>query len=165
MKRMKKNKDSRTKPQPAGRGAARQAHVTVVIPVLNESRTIVNVVKFALRDPCVAEVLVVDDGSIDGTPERAERAGARILTSSLLGKGASMEDGLQAAQTEFLLYLDGDLHGLRSDLIRRMTRPLVAGAADFVKAKFARRAGRVTALTAKPLLRPIFPNCRSLPSL
>lgn len=140
----------------------RKPSVTIVIPVLNESRTIGNVVKFALRDPRVAEVLVVDDGSIDGTPERAERAGARVLTSSLLGKGASMEDGLQAAHTEFLLYLDGDLRGLRSDLIQRMTRPVIAGAADFVKATFARRAGRVTVLTAKPLLRTYFPELADL---
>ena len=137
---------------------ARKASVTVVIPVLNEWRTIGKVVKFALRDPRVAEVLVVDDGSIDGTPERAERAGARVVTSSLLGKGASMEDGLQAANTEFLLYLDGDLRGLRSDLIQRMTRPLFAEKADFVKARFARRAGRVTMLTARPLLRTYFPE-------
>ena len=137
---------------------ARKASVTVVIPVLNEWRTIGKVVKFALRDPRVAEVLVVDDGSIDGTPERAERAGARVVTSSLLGKGASMEDGLQAANTEFLLYLDGDLRGLRSDLIQRMTRPLFAEKADFVKARFARRAGRVTLLTARPLLRTYFPE-------
>ena len=153
---------TRTKQSKIRKRSAHKASVTVVIPVLNESRTIGSVVKFALRDPLVAEVLVIDDGSIDGTPERAERAGARVVTSSLLGKGASMEDGLQAAHTEFILYLDGDLRGLRSDLILRMTRPLISGATDFVKARFARRAGRVTVLTAKPLLRTYFPELADL---
>src|SRR4029079_12888375 len=85
------------------------AKITVVIPVLNESRRILQIVKFALQNRRVAEVLVIDDGSIDGTPELAERAGARVVTSSMLGKGISMEEGLQEARTDFLLYLDGDL--------------------------------------------------------
>jgi glucosyl-3-phosphoglycerate synthase len=132
--------------------------VTVAIPVLNESRTIGQVVKFALMDRRVGEVLVIDDGSIDGTPELAERAGARVVTSSMLGKGVSMEDALHEAKFDTILYLDGDLHGLRQDLIRRMTNPLLKGEADFVKAKFSRRAGRVTVLTARPLLRTYFPE-------
>lgn len=134
------------------------AKITVVIPVLNESRTVASVVKFALQNPRVGEVLVIDDGSIDGTDELAESAGARVVTSSLLGKGASMEDGLQAARFEVVLYLDGDLRGLRRDMIQRMTEPLFTGAADFVKARFARSGGRVTVLTAKPLLRTYFPE-------
>ncbi len=130
----------------------------MVIPVLDESRTIGRVVQFALQDPRVAEVLVVDDGSIDGTPELAQRAGAKVITSSLLGKGVSMEEGLQAAEGPIILYLDGDLRGLRPDLIGRMTSPLFNGRADFVKARFARSGGRVTVLTAKPLLRTYFPE-------
>ncbi len=53
-----------------------------------------------------------DDGSIDGTPEIARHAGATVVTSSMLGKGASMEDGIWAARSEFVLFLDGDLRGL-----------------------------------------------------
>src|SRR3990172_2532009 len=82
--------------------------ISVVIPVLNESQTVRAVVEFALRHPKVSEVIVVDDGSIDGTPEVASQAGARVLTSTFLGKGASMEDGMWAAHNDVLLYLDGD---------------------------------------------------------
>jgi phosphoserine phosphatase len=133
-----------------------------VIPVLNESRTIGEVVRFALADPRVGEVLVVDDGSHDGTPELAAKAGARVMTSSMLGKGASMEDGMRAARHDLILYLDGDLHGLNPELIERMTQPLVAGYGDFVKARFARSAGRVTVLTARPLLQTYFPEVAGL---
>ena len=132
--------------------------VSVVIPVLNESATIGEVVRFALEDPQVGEVLVVDDGSHDGTPDMAERAGARVITSSMLGKGASMQDGLRASRHDVVLYLDGDLHGLTAGLIGAMTQPLLAGYADFVKARFARAAGRVTVLTARPLLQTYFPE-------
>lgn len=132
--------------------------VTVVIPVLNESRTIARLVRWLKQDRLVGEVLVVDDGSIDGTPELAEEVGARVITSSLLGKGASMEDGVQAAKHDLILFLDGDLRGLKRDVVPRMIAPLHDGDADFVKARFERTAGRVTVLTARPLLRTYFPE-------
>jgi glucosyl-3-phosphoglycerate synthase len=132
--------------------------LTVIIPALNESATITSIVRYALSSPIVDEVIVVDDGSIDGTPELARAAGAQVLTSTMLGKGVSMEDGMRAARNEFLLYLDGDMEGLRDDAIDLVAAPLVAGEADFVKASFSRSAGRVTVLTAKPLLRTYFPE-------
>jgi HAD superfamily phosphoserine phosphatase-like hydrolase len=132
--------------------------ISVIIPALNESPTVGEVVAFARREPRVAEVLVIDDGSTDGTPELARAAGARVLTSTLLGKGASMQDGLWAAHHPLVVYLDADLRGLHPELLRRLTQPLAAGEADFVKASFTRAAGRVTALTARPLLRTFFPE-------
>jgi phosphoserine phosphatase len=132
--------------------------ISVIIPALNESKRIGSVIAFARRAPNVSEIIVVDDRSIDGTPELARAAGATVITSNLLGKGASMEEGMIAARNEVLLYLDGDLTELQQDLIPRMTRPIVRGVADFVKARFSRSAGRVTTLTAKPLLHTFFPE-------
>ncbi len=136
--------------------------VSVIIPVLNEMETVVSVIKFAKRDARVTEVIVVDDGSTDETPELALAAGAKVITSTLLGKGASMEDGMNAATNDLLLFLDGDLKGLAPDLIRQMTKPIRTGHADFVKSKFLRSAGRVTTLTARPLLRTFFPELAHL---
>jgi glucosyl-3-phosphoglycerate synthase len=141
----------------AGLGAS-CAKVTVIVPALNESETITSVVQFAHRSPLVDEVIVIDDGSIDGTPELAHAAGARVVTSTMLGKGASMEDGMRVAKNEILVYLDGDLVGLVPDLIERMVHPITENEADFVKSKFTRAAGRVTVLTAKPLLKTYFPE-------
>lgn len=135
-----------------------KGRLSVVIPALDEAETIASVVEFANRSPLVNDVIVVDDGSIDRTAELALAAGARVFRSSMLGKGVSMEEGMRAAKNEWILYLDGDLQGLASDLVERMALPLVTGEADFVKAKFRRSGGRVTALTAKPLLKTYFPE-------
>ncbi|MDO9075333.1 MAG: glycosyltransferase [Rubrivivax sp.] len=138
------------------------ASVSVVIPALNESRRIASVVAFALADPATAEVVVIDDSSIDDTAALARAAGARVVTSSMLGKGTSMHDGAMAAQHDIVVYLDGDLAGLRPGLVGDMARPLLADEADFVKARFGRSGGRVTELTAKPMLKVFFPELAEL---
>ncbi|MDO8320802.1 glycosyltransferase [Rhodoferax sp.] len=157
-----------TAPQWVGRAAQALAHTpialnarsyaTVVIPALNEAKRIAEVVAFALADPATAEVIVIDDSSIDNTAALARQAGARVLTSSMLGKGASMQDGIAPAQCSLLVYLDGDLTGLRSGIITDLCAPLLRGEADFVKARFGRGGGRVTELTAKPMLKIFFPE-------
>jgi glucosyl-3-phosphoglycerate synthase len=145
-------------PNQKGHRESKDGKISVIIPVLNESRTIRSVVEFARRGARVSEVIVVDDGSIDGSPEMAAEAGARVITSRILGKGASMEDGAAVANNEVLLYLDGDLSGLAPDLIERLSEPILLDKADFVKARFTRNAGRVSLLTARPLLRTYFPE-------
>lgn len=138
--------------------ALQQPSVSVLIPALNEAKTISALLERMKSDPSVLEVVVIDDGSIDGTPELASQAGARVILSSFLGKGASMEDGLRASTGQVVLFLDGDLLEVCADLVHRMTAPIVQGQADLVKAKFSRIAGRVTVLTARPLLGAFFPE-------
>lgn len=132
--------------------------LSVIIPVLNEAPTIGRIVQYALADPNVDEVIVIDDGSIDGTPDIAAAAGAVVQTSSMLGKGASMHDGLLAARNELLVFMDGDLTEYRQDLISTLAEPLLSQRADLVKGQFSREAGRVTMLTARPLLEVFFPE-------
>jgi len=145
-------------PQPLFLAAPLRPCVSVIIPALNEEANIANVVRFALGDSATAEVIVVDDSSTDDTAEQAQNAGARVITSSLLGKGASMADGALVAKSELLVYLDGDLKGLRNGIISDLVRPLISGEAEFVKARFGRGGGRVTELTAKPMLKVFFPE-------
>ena len=138
------------------------ACATVVIPALNEAARIASVVRHALADPATAEVIVIDDSSIDDTARLAREAGAEVITSSMLGKGASMRDGVGAARCDLIVYLDGDLAGLRPNIVTDLCRPLMRGESDFVKARFGRGGGRVTELTAKPMLKVFFPELAHL---
>ncbi len=137
---------------------APDALASVVIPALNEEKAIASVIAYAFSDPATGEVIVVDDSSIDATAEIARAAGAIVVTSSMLGKGVSMRDGVLIARHEFVVFLDGDLSGLQPNIISDMVKPLRDNQADFVKAKFGRGGGRVTELTAKPMLKVFFPE-------
>ena len=132
--------------------------VTVIIPTLNEAKTIGNIVGFCLENPFVSEVIVVDDNSEDETVSVASAAGAKIINSKIRGKGISMKEGVQMAGNEILIFLDGDIDPYPPNTINLLATPLIDDEADFVKATFARNAGRVTELVAKPLLNIYYPG-------
>lgn len=138
--------------------------LTVIIPALNEENTIESVVKFSFQHPLVNEVIVVDDTSEDNTAAVARAAGARVVTSNTRGKGISMKDGVRASTNDILIFLDADIDPYPAETITLLSNPLLSDEADFVKGSFARNAGRVTELVAKPLLKIFFPVSHILPS-
>jgi glycosyltransferase involved in cell wall biosynthesis len=89
--------------------AARET-VLAIIPAFCEARFIADVVGRVLQH--LQMVLVVDDGSPDGTATEAENAGAKVIRHPVnLGKGAALKTGLKyavSAATEYFLFLDGD---------------------------------------------------------
>jgi glycosyltransferase involved in cell wall biosynthesis len=132
--------------------------ISVIIPTLNEENRISDIVQFCLSSSLVSEVIVIDDGSTDKTFELAKLAGAKVFFSSMLGKGTSMLDGLWKSKEDLVVYLDGDIFNFSQSLLEEMVRPLMENRCDFVKGRFHRVAGRVTAITARPLLKVFFPE-------
>lgn len=132
--------------------------ITVIIPALNEQTTISHVVRLVNKSPLVNEILVIDDKSLDETRNHAKGRNVKIYTSTKLGKGASMRDGMLLAGNEVIVYLDADITTYPDNIISLMTSPIISGKADFVKSVFERQAGRVTELVAKPLIGLLFPD-------
>jgi len=132
--------------------------ITVIIPTLNEQTTISHVVHLVKKNHSVSEILVIDDKSLDDTIKNAKSEKVRIYTSTKLGKGASMRDGLLLAQNEIIVFLDADITTYPGNIIDLITSPVISDEADFVKTCFDRQAGRVTELVAKPLIKLLFPE-------
>ena len=133
--------------------------VTVIIPALNEEKTIQQVIQLVSNSPVVDEILVIDDKSCDNTIKQARKfEKVRIYTSPKLGKGSSMRDGMLLAKNEVLVYLDADILTYPPNIVELLSDPIIKGEADFVKSCFDRQAGRVTELVAKPLLSLLFPD-------
>ncbi|MHA4810600.1 HAD-IB family phosphatase [Flavitalea flava] len=132
--------------------------ITVIIPALNDEKTIRNVIQQAKRNELVTEIIVVDDLSTDNTISEARKEGTRIITSTHIGKGESMREGMLMAKNELLVFLDADIPNYTADIIEKLTEPLIGDEADFVKSYFERQTGRVTEILAKPLLEFFFPQ-------
>ena len=86
--------------------------VSVVLPCLNEIASVADVVKEAKDALCKSgmdgEVIVVDNGSTDGSPDAAVRAGARVVRERRRGYGAAYMGGFAAATGDVILMADAD---------------------------------------------------------
>ncbi len=109
--------------------------ISVVIPCLDEAESIAECVAKARRGIAASglpgEVLVVDNGSTDGTPELAEAAGARVVHESRRGYGSAYLRGFREARGRYLVMGDGDGSYDFED-VPRFVAPLHAGDADLV---------------------------------
>jgi glycosyltransferase involved in cell wall biosynthesis len=142
--------------------------VAVIIPAYNEAERVGATVTAAATLPDVDVVVVVDDGSRDGTARVASEAGAPVLRHAKnRGKAAAMETGAEAVRLldqreprdgpRHLLFLDADL-GATAAAAGPLTTPIVDGTADLAIAVFASLVkggghGFVTGLSAAGIRR------------
>jgi 4,4'-diaponeurosporenoate glycosyltransferase len=112
----------------SGRGAARRPYrhrVSVIIPALNEERRLGPLLQSLGRQTRRAdEILVADDGSMDGTAELARRLGARVVTAPAkpagwVGKNWACWTGAGAAAGGVFVFLDADVR-LADDGLQRL---------------------------------------------
>ena len=133
--------------------------VSIVIPAYNEEATVAQVVSVARKLDYVDEVIVVDDGSTDRTVEEAESAGATVISHLMNeGKGSAIKTGFKESHGDIVAFIDADVSNFTSEKIDKIIRPILEDRTDITKTKFARESGRVTELTAKPLLGFFFPE-------
>lgn len=105
--------------------------VDVVMPARDEATTVAANVSAALGCAPVREVLVVDDGSVDDTGERAAAAGAKVLRreAAVGSKALALAAGVAASDAEAFLFVDADCTGLTSAHLDAVCQPFLAGRA------------------------------------
>lgn len=124
--------------------------ISIVIPVYNEKPTLAEVVRRVVAAPlphgCTREVIIVDDGSTDGTDaaiEECRRQYRSVVTCHSAvnqGKGCALRLGITRAEGDIILVQDGDLEYDPSDY-RALLTPIVDGHVDVVYgSRFAVRA-------------------------
>jgi glucosyl-3-phosphoglycerate synthase len=158
--------------------------ITVVLPTREVADTIGPIVERLVGlDDLIDQVLVVDADSKDGTADIAAALGADVHQEAqllpehgqVLGKGDAMWRALAVAEGELIVYLDSDTRDFGVHFATGMLGPLICepGVVQFVKGHFRRPytadgeqrpvdGGRVTELTARPLLSAFYPELAAL---
>jgi len=117
---------------------ANRCAVSIVIPVFNEAHVLGAVIeKIRALDLAQAEIIVIDDGSTDGSAEVALNAGASVIRHPYnIGNGAAVKSGIRAARGELIVLMDGDGQHQPEDIPK-----LLAAAPDYHMVVGARAKG------------------------
>lgn len=107
--------------------------ISVIIPALNEEEPIAAVVHACLATELPVEVIVVDNGSTDRTAERAQEAGAQVVSAPTPGYGRACVAGVRALSPacDLVVFLDGDGSDC-PELMPQLVDPIRRGEQDFV---------------------------------
>ncbi len=107
--------------------------LTVIIPIYNEAATCAKLIDRVKAVPIDKQIIVVDDGSTDGSREILEAIpGIQLLRHRKnRGKGAAVRTALPYTKGEYVIFQDGDLEYDPADFIR-LLEPLQDGVADAV---------------------------------
>jgi glucosyl-3-phosphoglycerate synthase len=155
--------------------------ISVCIPARNEAATVGVIVATIVNAltavaggvPLVDEVLVVDDGSTDGTGELARQAGARVVPAepAITGptpgsKGQAMRTAVEVTDGDLIAFVDADVTNFGPHFVTGLLGPLlIDDGTSLVKGYYRRPlhgapdgGGRVTELVAKPIIDLLFPE-------
>ncbi|RKN24319.1 glycosyltransferase [Micromonospora musae] len=121
VRRVRRRADHRDRPEV-------RAPVSVIVPAYNEAANIAATVRSLMASDYPAlEVIVVDDGSTDGTADIVERMrlrDVRVIRQSNAGKPAALNTGIRAARAGLLVLVDGDTV-FQPDTVRRLVQGFV----------------------------------------
>ncbi|NLI60989.1 MAG: glycosyltransferase family 2 protein [Clostridiales bacterium] len=123
--------------------------VVAIIPAYNEEKNIGSVLSVLTQVEEITEILVVNDGSTDGTSQIVRSFGVKLIElQENRGKSLAMWTGVRHSKAPIIIFLDADLIGLTRSQIKDMIIPIIQGYADMTLGIFC--SGRsVTDLAQK----------------
>lgn len=113
-------------------------NISVVVPAYNEAGRIGNVLRAIVASKLVDEVIVVDDGSDDGTEDEAKDFPVKVIRlPENRGKAAALDAGICEARNDSFLFLDADLVGLETEHVDSLVKAYREKELDMVVGVFS----------------------------
>ncbi len=105
--------------------------VVAIIPAFNEEKNIGDVLSILTEVEIINKVVVVSDGSTDGTVDVGREYGVTVIKlEENMGKGAAMKAGLDSVHADIILFLDADLIGLKKEHVYSLLLPVIREEAE-----------------------------------
>jgi glycosyltransferase involved in cell wall biosynthesis len=109
--------------------------ISVVVPCFNESETILELLESVISQSCVGEVVVIDDGSTDGSKEKLQALQHEkvrvVICAKNRGKGAAIREGFKLVSFPYVIIQDADLEYSPTEY-QRMLDTMIDNNADAV---------------------------------
>ena len=107
----------------------KKPRIAAIVPAYNEEKHISDVLDVLCKTPILDEIIVVDDGSVDGTESSVKRfPRARYIRNwANHGKGYSMDRGVNSTKAEIIFFCDADLRGLTPAIVESIVTPVLEG--------------------------------------
>lgn len=122
--------------------------ISIIITAYNEAPRIGAVLDVVSKMPW--DVIVVDDGSTDGTKDVIRRYPARLIRHNKnLGKGAAMQTGRENISRDILVFLDADLVGLKKSHLESLVQPITDENYDMVLGYLGKDQKKATNLASR----------------
>jgi glycosyltransferase involved in cell wall biosynthesis len=143
-------------------GLADKPKIAVIVPAYNEEQRVGSVLEVLRQVDAVDEIIVVNDGSSDGTSSAARTyAGVRVIDRERNGgKGAAMQTGLDETSADIITFIDADLVGMTISHIESLILPL-AEDPDLMMTVGVFKGGRVATDLAQAIV-PVISGQRAV---
>lgn len=116
--------------------------IACVIPAYNEEKTIGTIITCVKDIELINEIIVISDGSVDGTYNIAKSLGVRTIElRNNKGKGAALATGIENSDGDIFIFLDADLIGLNKKHIEQLLFPVLNNETDMTIGLF--KNGRI----------------------
>lgn len=134
--------------------------ISVVIPALNEEKTISKVINELKKSKYISEIIVVDNNSKDSTAKISKECGAKVVFCKEIGFGYALKKGILKAKNKLIFKIDADIKNPDYNWIETLYSNMKKESSSLVKTfwKNEKDSMPVTNLVAKPLLKHYYPN-------
>ncbi|WP_108063468.1 glycosyltransferase [Poseidonibacter lekithochrous] len=129
--------------------------ISIVIPALNEEKTIINVINELKKSEYISEIIVVDNNSSDNTAKLSKENSAKVIFCKEIGYGYALKKGILEAKNRLVFKIDADIKNVDYKWIELLYKNMVNEQSSLVKTYWENEKDPmpVTNLVAKPLLK------------